>query len=103
MVSHRYHQGIIGSSCSSRSRQVDRRIDLIGDGSQRSGGGLGIRYFAHLFHAAPDTGGGQHASILSSGQMRGNHGIERMRSSFDLAVDFRFVTQSLIFPVFGLN
>jgi len=25
--------------------------------------------------------------------MRGNHGLEPMRSTLDLAVDFRFVTQ----------
>src|SRR5712692_11988365 len=48
MFSHRYHEGIIGSRRNSRSRYVDLRIDLVGDGSQRGGGGLGIRYFAHL-------------------------------------------------------
>src|SRR5258706_5837025 len=93
MFAHRYHEGIIGSRCNSRSRHVDRRIDLVGDGPQRRGGGLGIRYFAHLLHAAPDTGGGKYAPIPPSGQMRGNHGLEPMRSTLDLAVDFRFVTQ----------
>ena len=93
MFAHRYHEGIIGSRCNSRSRYVGRRIDLIGDGPQRRAGGLGIRYFAHLLHATPDAGSGEHAPIPPSGQMRGNHGIERMRNALDLTVDFRFVTQ----------
>jgi hypothetical protein len=93
LFAHRYHEGIIGSRCNPRSRYVDRRINLIGNGPQRRAGGLGIRYFAHLLHAAPDTGGGEHAPISTSGQMRGNHGLERMRSTLDLAVDFRFITQ----------
>jgi hypothetical protein len=54
---------------------------------------LGIRYFAHLLHAAPDAGGGHDAPIPSICQMRGNHGIECMRSPLDLAIDFRFFTQ----------
>jgi hypothetical protein len=93
MFTYGDHEGIIGSRCNSRSRYVDRRIDLISNGPQRRRGGLGIRYFAHLLHAAPDTGGGQHAPIPSICQMRRNHGLERMRSTLDLAVDFRFVTQ----------
>src|SRR6266481_904758 len=80
MFSYGDHEGIIGPRCSSRSRYVDR-IDLIGNGPQRRRGGLGIRYFAHLLHAAPDTGGGQHAPIPPSCQMRGNHGLEPMRST----------------------
>jgi hypothetical protein len=93
MFSHGCHEGIVGPRCNSRSRYVDWRVDLIGDGPQRRAGGLGIRYFAHLLHATPDTGGGEHAPIPPNGQMRGNHGIERMRSALDLTVDFRFVTQ----------
>src|SRR6266446_299285 len=83
MFAHRYHKGIVGARCNSRSRYVDRRIDLIGDGPQRRGGGFGIRYFAHLLHAAPDTRGGEHAPISPGGQMRRNHSVERMRSTLD--------------------
>jgi hypothetical protein len=93
MFSHGDHKGVIGANCISRPWASNRRINLVGNGSQRCGGGLGARYLAHLLHAAPDTGGGKHTSISSSRQVRGNHNIESTRSQLGFVADVRFVTQ----------
>jgi hypothetical protein len=91
--SHGDHEGVIGTTCISRPWPRNRRINLVGDGSQCRGGGFGARYLAHLLHAAPHTGGGKHTSISSSRQVRGNHSIERTRSQLGFVADVRFVTQ----------
>ena len=94
LFSHGYHEGAIGWTCNSWPLpQRNRRTDLVGDRSQRRGGGFGAGYLAHLLDATPDAGGGQDASIPSGRQMRGNHGFERTRRQIDFATDFRFVTQ----------
>jgi hypothetical protein len=69
LFSHCGHEGIVGWSRNPRSRHVGRRIDLVGNRSQRGGGRPRTRYFAHLLDAAPDTGGGQDASIAAGRQM----------------------------------
>jgi len=93
VFSHRDHEGIIGSRTDPPLGRIGCRIDLVGDGSQRRGGGFRTRYFAHLLHTAPDTGGGQHTSISSSRQLRRNHCVNRTSSPFDFVADVRFVTQ----------
>jgi hypothetical protein len=93
MFSHGDHEGVIGASRASRPWPGSRRVNLVGDGSQRRGGGFGARYFAHFLHAAPHASGGKHTSISSSRQLRSNHGIERTRSQLDFVADVRFVTQ----------